>query len=273
MNVKVCFLLSMLPFALQGQSVNTQIGGRAAGMGYSASTFPDVWSMFNNVGALGQTQQPVLGIAYDATPQLEGANRMAAAWVTPLLQKRGNIGTAVFRFGDAAYHEQLIAVGYGNQLGITSLGVSVNYIEYGAEGVGTLRAFSINVGGVTRLSDRLLIGAYVKNLNRPSLSADEQVPVIMAAGVSYQASAKVVLSSEVEKDIDRDAKVKFGMEYQLHRKFSVRTGFNLNPQLACFGLGYFPARIRIDYALQYVRALNLSHQVSIVYLFKRAEQQ
>jgi hypothetical protein len=91
---------------------------------------------------------------------------------------------------------------------------------------------------------------------------------MMAAGASFQPSTKTLMAIEIQKDIDHDPVVKGGFEYVLYRKISFRTGFHLNPSLSCFGVGYSASRIRIDYALQYSRIINLSHQVSALCQWK-----
>ena len=274
MILKKSYLLSSLlvvigPQISWGQSVSTLMGGRAAGLGYASSTLVDEWALLNNVGGLAKVEKLNAVFAYDARPKLPGSNRMAAALSMPV--KIGGVGFSLFRFGDDLYNEQILSVGYGNQFGITSLGLKVNYVQYRAEGIGNRSFIGLNFGGITQLSKQISIGAYIVNLNQPKLSSidDERAPTRLVAGISFKASEECIIISEVEKELDYDATIKAGIEYAIHKKIFVRTGFNLQPSSAFFGLGFKAKKIKFDYALQYNDALNAAHQASAIYSIEK----
>lgn len=137
------------------QSTSTLMGARATGMGYASSTMADEWSLFNNIGGLGKVNQRNVAFAYEASPALPGANRMAASLLSPT--KIGSWGLGVFRFGDEVYSEHVASFGFGNQIGNTSLGAKVNYIQYRAEGFGMSTAFSLDFGGITQLTKQISV--------------------------------------------------------------------------------------------------------------------
>lgn len=259
----VSIVIASLAFA---QNTNTQMGARGAGLAYATATIDDEWGMFNNAGALGKMDRAGVASAYEVRPSLEGSNRLAATFFTPI--PVGSLGLGFFRFGDALYNEHLISAAYGHTLGITSLGLRVTYHQHAAEGYEMQRAVSVHLGGITQLSKYVRVGAYIANINQPKINVNDKLPARMAAGASYQPSAKMLMVIEIQKTIDHDPVVKYGFEYILYRKISFRTGFNLNPSLACFGVGYMAPRIRIDYSLQHNRVINLSHQVSALYQWK-----
>src|SRR5450432_2670502 len=114
------------------QSVNTLMGGRAAGLAYASATLCDEWALLNNIGAMAKVNHPTAAFAYEVRPALPGANRIAAIYSTPT--KIGVAGFGLFRFGDDVYSEQIISTGYSNQMGLASLGLKINFIQYRAEG-------------------------------------------------------------------------------------------------------------------------------------------
>ncbi len=273
------FCLFALHFLLQspilcclGQSTNTLIGGRALGLANASATLGDEWSLLNNVGGLCKVRTTATAIAYEAKPSLIGANRMAAVVVLPT--KIGSGGFGVFRFGDALYSEQIISAGFANEFGNTALGLKVNYIQYRVLGFGTKTAVSINIGGITQLTSKLSIGAYIINLNQPKLSTidGEKLPTHLVAGINFKASSQVSLFAEVDKDLDYSPTIKGAMEYQIHKKVFARTGFNLHPQAAFFGMGFITSQLKIDYAIQYSQELNSAIQVSIIYQFNKQQK-
>ena len=252
-----------------GQSVSTLMGARQAGMGYASSTSKDEWALFSNVGALGKTQQLSTAFAYEAVPALVGANRMAAVLNVPL--RWANAGLGMFRFGDAIYSEQIISLGIGNQFGITSLGVKLNYIQYRAEGFGVQNTVSIDFGGITQLTDQISIGAYINNLTQSSLQTrdGDKLPTRLVVGIGLKPSEKVFISTELEKDIDYKPTWRTGLEYSVYKNLFFRTGYALNPQAGFFGLGFHKNKLKIDYAIRFGQLSGAAHQASAIYLIPK----
>ncbi len=264
----VSLLLLLVAVKTTAQSASTIIGARSASMGNASSTLIDEWSLFNNIGGLAKVNETIVAFSLEAKPALPGSSRMAASFSTPL--KIGALGVGVFKFGDKLYSEQIITTGFSNKFGIASLGLKLNYIQYRAEGFGTKSALSISFGGIAEITDQLSIGAYIQNLNQPKLTNDERVPVRLAAGLSFKPTEQILIITEIEKDIEHDPTVKAGMEYCILKKVFGRTGFNLNPEAAFFGVGFKGWRLKFDYAIQYSNTLNFAHQASASYRIEKS---
>lgn len=258
------FLLILSKF-LHAQSVPTHMGARANGLGYTSATLFDTWGIFNNIAGQAKLDVTSVACAYDARPALPGANRMGAVFSTPL--KIGVTSVGAYRFGDDLYNEHVVTAGFSNQFGLAALGMSVNYIQYRTEGFGSKGVVSINLGGIAELSPHLSVGAYIVNINQPELNDLEKLPTTLVAGVAFKPSNKVFIATEIEKDLEYDPIWKMGIEYNFHQKFCARTGYNMNPNTAFFGLGFKTKKFIIDYALQHNTLVRLSHQASVVYHF------
>lgn len=249
------------------------MGARGAGLGYTSATLGDEWALFNNVGGLAKIQQTVAAFAYDRNASLPGGDRMAAVFTTPF--KNGGAGLSLFRFGDELYSEQIIAAGYSNKFGIASLGLKLNYIQYSNSVTGTTHAFSVGFGGIASITPQLSVGAYITNINQPSLSKKdhEQLPTQLTAGISFRPNQNFLIAVEVMKDLDYSPVLKAGIEYadnkKTTKKISFRTGLNLHPNAIYFGVGYLMERLRIDYAVSYSALLSFGQQVSITYRLKK----
>lgn len=264
------FLILLLFENALAQSVSTTMGGRSSSLGNISSILSDEWSLLNNVGGLAKVKEANTAFSFEAKPALPGASRMAALLSSPL--KIGTLGVGVFKFGDKLYSEQIITAGYGNQFGIASLGLKLNYIQYHAEGFGTKRALSISAGGIADITPQLSIGAYIQNINQPTLTNGERLPTRLAAGLAFKPTEQVLLLTEVEKDLDYNPTIKAGFEYCIYKKVFARTGFNLNPEAAFFGIGFKSWRLKFDYALQYNNSLNLAHQASACYRIEKIKK-
>ena len=263
-------LLLLLAETAVAQNTSTTMGARSASLGNSSAMLSDEWSLLNNIGGLAKVNETITAFSFEAKPALPGSSRMAATYSTPL--KLGTLGVGVFKFGDNVYSEQMLTAGYSNQFGIASLGMKLNYIQYRAEGFGTKSAISVSIGGITEITHQLSIGAYIQNLNQPKLTDGERVPVRLAVGLSFKPTEEILLITEIEKDLDYNPVLKAGMEYCIHKKVFGRTGFNLNPEAAFFGVGFKGWRLKFDYAIQYNTALNFAHQASASYRIEKSQK-
>lgn len=246
------------------------MGARATALGYTSSCLHDEWSLFNNIAGISSLDQTTVAFAYDAVPAIGSFNRMAA-----LVSSRTKIGTVAvgaFKFGDDLYNEQIITSGISSKLGIASLGVKVNYIQYNALGFGSKGVVSLSFGGIASLTPMLDIGAHIQNINQPVISSvdkEEHLPTTLTAGFAVKPSTKLLLTSEIEKRLDIEAVWKSGIEYQFNKKFAFRTGFNVHPDAAFFGIGFTPEKLSLHYAMEYDFQIGLSHQASVTYKFKK----
>jgi len=259
----VLILLTKIGIA---QSISTQMGSRSAGLGYASSGITDEWNLFNNPGGLGKINQLSTAFAYEVKPQLKGANRMAATFNAPM--KWGALSTGLFRFGDDLYNEQMISIGLGNQVGIASLGVRANVVQYHAAGFGISQSVSFDFGGITELTEKLSINAYITNLTQSKIGEDNQpLPTRLTAGLSYRPEKHIYIATELSKELDYITTWRTGIEYAFQQKVYFRTGFNLKPNAAFFGVGLHKKKIRIDYAVQLNQFTGAAHQASASYWF------
>jgi hypothetical protein len=245
------------------------MGARASGLGSTSSCLTDEWSIFNNVAGLAHVNQTSAAFTYRAYPSIKSFNSMAGVFAIPL--KWGVAGAGVYRFGDDLYNEHVLSAAFSNRFGIASLGIKVNYIQYHAEGFGTKGVFTVSFGGIAQLTKMLSVGAHIININQPRVSSndrEETVPTILIAGIGVKISEKLFATSEIEKDIAYKPIWKTGLEYVIHPKISVRTGFHINPSAGFFGVGFKPRKFILDYAYEYNFQIGANHQASVGYKFQ-----
>lgn len=249
------------------------MSARAAGMGFASSTLIDEWSLFNNPGSLGSQSAMSASAAYEVRTRLQNANRMAFAFTAPA--KWGVWAMGAFRFGDNLYNEHLVSAGFGNKFGIATLGIKANYIQYRAEGFQTYGTFSLDFGGVVEFTDQLSVGAYITNLTQSTLKTEgttETLPTRLTTGITYKPNPTLVITTELDKDIEYKPTWRTGIEYTHQEKFFARTGFSLNPNNGYFGLGAKRKRLQADYAVILNALIGASHHVSVTYRITKAEE-
>jgi hypothetical protein len=250
------------------QSSSVILGARSNSLGYASSCLEDEWAIFNNIAGLSKVKQASAAFTYDTQPSFKPFDRTALAMALPT--KIGVAGIGIFRFGDKLYNEHILTAGFSNTFGIASLGIKVNYIQYNAPGFGSKAAFTVSFGGIARLTEKISLGAHIININQPQISSQEseQLPTILITGIAFKISNKTFLSTEIEKNLDYPATWKVGIEYQVHKKFVGRTGFNIGPTAGFLGFGFVSRKFKLDYAYQHSFTIASRHQASIGYTLK-----
>jgi hypothetical protein len=246
------------------------MGARSLGMGNASACIKDEWSLLNNPAGLSELKDATASFSYNAYPHLNAFNRMAAVFTQPF--KFGVGGVGVYRFGDKLYNEHVISTGFANQFGLASIGVKFNYIQYQAEGFGSTGVVTVSMGGIATLTPQLKVGANITNINQPEITTGDQVesvPTRLSVALAFQPYDKLLLCTELEKDLAKETLWKTGIEYQFHEKFVARTGFNLNPNAGFVGFGCKPKKFTLNYAMQYSLNVGLNHQATVSYKFSQ----
>ena len=265
----ISILLLLCHFMLLAQNGRYEIGGRVNGMANTSTTLSDEWSIFNNIGALAEVEESVGFMTYQNNFGFTALNTFGAGFVNPILG--GVIGFGVFKFGDNLLNEQKINLGFSNKFGLVSLGINVNYLQINIEGSGRKGIMMIDFGGKATISKQLIFGAFVTNINQGELSSftGEKVPTIMRAGLSYRPIEGLMLNTDIEKELDLEARLKIGLEYKIIDKVKIRTGIKLKPFESSYGIGFDPGKLKINYALRNNPDAGDIHEISIGYKFKK----
>ncbi len=289
-------LAAVLPAGLaraQGNGPGVR-GARAAALGNaSVALAGEVWSMGNNVAGIAEIQRPTVGfyaenryfsaalnvgalavalplsrpaapVAASVMPGAEGATPAPAA--PPTWARHGVVAFEAQRFGGQLYNETRVGAGYGYRFGQISLGGRVDVLQVSIEGLGSRRVLFGTLGGqIEVVPRRLSFGASLYNLSQTRLASyeDERVPTILKAGLAYRPSAQVVLLAETEKDVERAANFKFGLEYRPVPILAARLGLASLTEQASAGIGVLAGAFQIDYAASFQQALGFSQHLSI----------
>ncbi len=245
------------------------MGARAHGLANASSCLSDPWSLTNNIAGLAKAENPVVAFSYHAIPSIPFFNRVAALFSMPVTD--GGAGISVFRFGDNLYNELSISAGAAHTFGLASLGLKVNYLQYHAEGLGTNTALTLSFGGIAEITPQVSVGAHIVNINQPIInkSSGERIPTSLIAGIACKLSDKTIILTEIEKDLEYSPIWKMAFEYQPVKRIVFRTGFNLNPEIGFFGVGFKPNKFDLDYSLQFNDAFGISHQATVLYQFRQ----
>ena len=288
-----CSLLlsALLPVAVaraQGNGPGVR-GARAAALGNaSVALAGEVWSMGNNVAGLAEIQRPSMGF-YAENRYFSSALNVGALTValplgrasetpgaatgtapTPAAARawarNGVVAFEAQRFGGALYNETRLGAGYAYRFGQISLGARADVLQVSIEGLGSRRVVLGTLGGqIEVVPQRLSFGASLYNISQTKLASyqNERVPTVLKAGLAYRPSAQVLLVVETEKDVERDANFKAGLEYRPVPALAARLGLASLTEQASAGIGVLAGAFQLDYAAAFQQALGFSQHLSV----------
>jgi hypothetical protein len=243
-------------------------GARAGALAGAALALTDVWAVSNNIAGIAALKKPALGAHAENRFHLKAFMTVACQAVMPV--KTGTaLGLEFSRFGDQVYNEQQAGLGLGHQLGPVRLGLKATVWQVHLEDLGSKRALALSLGGQSELIPHLVFAAHLFNFNQARLAAfaQERLPTVMAAGLTYQPSGKLLLTLQTEKNITLPVELKGGLEYVLMDKLALRAGTCPTRKALTGGAGWKAKALQVDYALGGHAALGLRNQASVTYRF------
>ena len=274
-------------------------GARAAALGNAAVALAgaDVWAGTANPAALGDLSRPSVGfyaehrsfsaaltVAARAVALPLGAAAVSApagpldasaapaapanaAAAQAALPRYGTVAFEAQRYGGSLYNETRLGAAYGYRLGQISVGARLDALQISIEGLGSRRVVLASLGGQAELvPNRLTFGAYLYNLNQARVASyqNERVPTILKAGLAYRPTNQVLLVVETEKDVERDANFKAGLEYRPVPLLAARIGLATLTEQVSAGVGLRFGDFGLDYAAAFQQALGFSQHLSVV---------
>ena len=280
------FSLLRLPLRAQGNGPAGH-GGRAQALGNaSAPLGGEVWAVANNAAGLGSLTRPAAGAYFENRYLIPSLNLAAVALALPLgpvepaagglpaRAGRGVLGLEAQRFGGVLYNETRVGAAYGYRLGVVSVGGRLDALQVSFQDLGSRRAVVASLGGQAEILPRqLTLGVYLYNLTQTKLAAyqNERVPTVLRAGLAYRPGAQVLLLAEAEKDVERAASLKAGLEYTPTPVVALRLGYASLSQQSTAGVGLRAAGWQLDYAAGWHNALGLSQYFSVSWQWGKSE--
>lgn len=230
----------------------------------------DVFSLFNNPAGLSQLNWREIGIYYSPAPF--GLSELANAYVAfnePF--SFGSVALGGMTYGFELYRESKIIMGYSyNYQNKFFAGAALNFHTISIQNYGNDNAFYFNLGGLIYLSDDFRFGFSFYNINRASFgNNDDQIPVVLNSGFSYDILKSFSINVALEKDISYKTSLMFGVDYDIIEYLSLRSGFSNEPSRFSAGIGINYSFVSLDYAMFTHNDLGLTHQVGLIVSFDK----
>jgi len=266
--IKITFIeavLLLLALPLFAQNGLRYGGAENAGMSNATITYSSLWATFHNQAALAGCDRFGIGISYHNAFLVEEMGTSSLSAVLPFAN--GVFGLSIRQFGYSKYSENKIGLAYAMKLSPKIfVGVQLSYLLTHIENVyGNHHAVLGELGIVTLPFRNFKIGAHIFNPTHTRLDDydDERLPSIISFGGGYYWKEKLVIASQVEKDLENKMSFSAGVEYYLTENFCLRTGISTNPAFNSFGISYKTSNLVFSLAFSRHYALGYSPSTAI----------
>ncbi|MBT8195537.1 MAG: hypothetical protein KJO64_03870, partial [Bacteroidia bacterium] len=246
-------------------------GAESNAMAGISITNNNIWSAWNNQAGLSSINKVQLGWYTELPYGISELQNSGMALAIPT-DKYGTFAVNVNYFGYSLYNESAFGLAYGKKLSENvSVGVGLNYHQISiSEPKGNAGTVTAEIGLQTTFSPKLSSAFHLYNPTRSVIdteTTEEELPGIAKFALTYKASEKVHLVSEIEKDFDNDAILKFGFDYTIIEDLHIRGGIHSNDFEYGFGVGYKFSKFNVDVASKYQQDLGFTPSVSMFYTF------
>ncbi|MBL7808852.1 MAG: hypothetical protein JNN28_13615 [Saprospiraceae bacterium] len=233
----------------------------AAGMGMGGATIalPSLAAGISNEGQLGLGGR--LGFwAGSALPYGQEGWQSVHIQGIAGIGKFGGAGLTIDHSGADLYREQRYRLAYGRRLAESFyLGGSADVLRASAQEYGSVTMATFGLSILARALPKVWVGARVQNPLQQKIGED-LVPTVLKIGATWKASDLFLLSFETEKDLERKAMIKAGMEYRPVQLLVIRAGIRSNEiTRMAFGAGLqLKHKLHIDLASEWHPSLGLT---------------
>ncbi len=159
-----------------------------------------------------------------------------------------------------------LSLGYNANYFILSQGSSAGTMGDGSNGLPgkKIYGFGLDLGILASLREKVVLGVFIKNINSPRIgrgSNAQFLPRRLNIGCTYHPTQSLKTSFVYERLIYSNTnQFRFGVEYEFHKYFILRTGVRMKPNR--FGFGFLSPindKMSIAYGLITHPVLPLTH--------------
>ncbi len=236
----------------------------AMGMGGATIAMPGLSAGLANEAQLGLGER--LGfwvgsaLPYGVTGWHTGAVQAVAG-----IGKYSGVGLGIEHSTIDIYGENRFKLAYGRRLTQAFyLGGSADVLRASAQEYGSVTMATFGLSLLARALPDVWLGAKIQNPFQQKIG-DDLVPTVLRIGASWKPSEILLMTFETEKDLERKAMIKAGLEYRPTSMFVIRAGMRSN-QIARLGFGAgirLKNNLALDLASEWHPSLGLTPSAMI----------
>lgn len=260
------FVVFTLPGFLIAQNTSNYMGGAGPlGKGNISSLEQGIYSAYSNQAGLANWNGLGIQMNYKQLYQLVDLYHIQGSVLFGTNQ--GGFGLQIQSVGTTGFNQQKIGLAYGRRiLQNLALGVQFDLLNIQIDHYGNEQLFTAEFGAISEINKRISLGFHIFSPVKVELVEGDEIATQMRFGVKYTPSETVCLLTEVEKFIDVQPNLKFGIEYNPIDLLVLRMGTNTAYGSLNFGFGIKRERISIDAGFEIHQQLGISSSVGINYI-------
>ncbi len=176
----------------------------------------------------------------------------------------GHFSGAVRYFGDQAFSEQMVSLGYAKSLSTkVSLGIATHFQRQQLNIYGNRNNLFLSLGVQAELVQSLEIGFSVFQSLSPPETENEKVINVWSSGFGYSFTDQTRLYGAVMKESQQDPTVQVGIEFSLFKDVLARLGLDTQSESFGIGIGIPVQSFRVDVGTQLHTVLGFSPVLGI----------
>lgn len=267
-------ILFLFPTLLFAGNENQPSGARRIGLGSAYTAVQsDFWQLFMNPAGMAGLEAPQAGAFFERRFLLNEINYGTAGFAMPF-KERHVAGIEFGGFGFGGYSESRIGAAYATTLfDRLSLGAKFNFSRTSIQNYGAANAVFVDLGLLGRITDEFQVGFRVFNANQADLDSEigEQIPTTLDFGIVYQASDKVLIVADIQKQVNFPLSVRGGLEYAVLDFLRVRAGASSQPVTLSAGIGLDYKGLQFDLSNSLHEYLGYTPSLSLSYTFHKSD--
>ncbi len=228
-----------------------------------------LWHYSNYTSELNSLQHWSCGINYSNPYFLKELQMQSLVFALPF---RSNVFALSFEhFGSAKWRETQWAISYAKSLGdYISIGLKVDYYSiFQTEFYGNWHQWLLELSLSAKITDKLNIASSLYNVSFQKFSEHFSLPVIYKLSASYKIEPNLILSLQLQKDLDFPIYYTAMADFKLTRNIFIKTGIGIHPHKAFLGISYRLKNISCQILFSYQQNLGLQPYSHFDYAFKK----
>lgn len=263
--MKIFLLISIFCYAISATGQFNEITPIGAGIGHATVAMQSPVALFNNQAGLVGLKKWAFVAAVEQRFLLSELQSVAVGFAMPT--HSGTFGLTAQNFGFEAFKQQKIGLSYAKKLwSKLAVGVQFDYFqtripEYGSRGI-----LTFEVGLQANISKSLTVGAHVFSPAQVEFAEGENLSSIFSFGIAWQAADRLLVCTELAKNLYFLPNWKTGLSYQPVESISLRAGYNSEPSMLFFGVGFaFGNGLQADMAGSFHQTLGFSPTAGVIW--------
>lgn len=276
MNIKLFFLLGTIICSTNSKALDGSyvFGAKAYSLGFCGLLSNDLWSLYNNPGAVALMGKSAVGLSIQNKFGVSKLN--AGSLAANLRSDYGSMGLFAFSFGNTSYNQYAYGVSFSRLLiPKFSLGITLYYTGIYVSDYGNFGTPAFNIGCAFPVNDNFSGAFKISNptSNKISHLSAESTQASAAFGLSHKVASntKLYLEAEIYESYPLDFRC--GIEYAPKGSFyAMRTGFSTLRRSIAIGLS-LEKNVKVIVAFTYHNRLGASSTLDTHYYFGKSIQE